>query len=304
MKRYLLITLLLLVQANITSPVFAETQLPGYHPERLPRPLVDIGIKIQISQSSEGFLTYNYEIYNPPINNGRIVSIDIDIQRGAGKAYVRGDGLPRAQRCYIPIDLMPVITQVGIDSPPNWICGVGTEKMAFWGADDYPYEILPGQSLSGMVLTSYGLPGIRNIIVMPLIKNSIYPNIDKYDVDMDVLRRVQLQDRDRLSFKSKTVGPISPPAVFDPISFLDYMIDLKHQAASLGWIDNSGIVNSLDVKLDNAKNKLTLGDNSTAKNILNAFINDVEAQADKHLTSEAYALLKYNAAYLISNLPK
>lgn len=37
-----------------------------------------------------------------------------------------------------------------------------------------------------------------------------------------------------------------------------------------------------------------LSNNSTVKNILNAFINDVEAQAGKHLTSEAYALLKFN----------
>ena len=303
MKKYLLITLLI-VQVQFPSFVFAQTQLPGYHPERLPNPLEDIGVKVRVSQGSDGYFIYNYEIYNSPVNNGRIVSFDIDIQRGDGKAYVRGDGLPRAQRCHIPINLMPSITQVGMDSPPNWNCSVGTDLMAGWGAHDYPYHILSGQSLSGMILTSYGLPGIRDIKVYPLIKGSIYPNIAKYDVDMDELRRVQLQDRDRLSFKSKTVGPTSPPSVFDPISFLDYLIGLKHQAASLGWIDNSGIVNSLDVKLDNAKKKLSQGDNSTAKNILNAFINDVEAQVSKHLTSEAYALLKYNAMYLIANLTK
>lgn len=49
----------------------------------------------------------------------------------------------------------------------------------------------------------------------------------------------------------------------------------------------------------------------SAKNILNVFISEVEAQGcatyencppGKHLASEAYAILKYNAQYLINNL--
>ncbi|MDZ7262124.1 MAG: hypothetical protein ONB05_08475, partial [candidate division KSB1 bacterium] len=69
-----------------------------------------------------------------------------------------------------------------------------------------------------------------------------------------------------------------------------------------GWIDNQGIANSLDAKLDNAKKQLEKGKTKTAINVLQAFVNEVEAQKDKHLTSEAYALLKYNAEYLIKKL--
>jgi hypothetical protein len=67
------------------------------------------------------------------------------------------------------------------------------------------------------------------------------------------------------------------------------------------------------VKLDNAKKKLAEGSPGATKNILRAFINEVEAQGcatyencppGKHLTSEAYALLKFNAQYLIDNLSK
>jgi hypothetical protein len=84
-----------------------------------------------------------------------------------------------------------------------------------------------------------------------------------------------------------------------------------HEASALGWIKNKGIEQSLDAKLDNAKKKITEGDNESAKNIINAFINEVEAQGcathgnctpDKYLAPEAYALLKYNAMYLINNL--
>ncbi|MBI5188983.1 MAG: hypothetical protein HZA07_08000, partial [Nitrospirae bacterium] len=109
----------------------------------------------------------------------------------------------------------------------------------------------------------------------------------------------------------KTNGPTVPPADIKPIEIFNYVIDLKHQAFSLGWITNKGIENSLDVKLDNAKKKLEQGNNTAAKNILNAFINEVEAQgcksyedcpSGKHLTSEAYALLKYNVQYLVERL--
>jgi len=302
MRKYLLIILLLLAQVLLPGMLPAQTRLPDYHPALLPNPLVGIGVNARVSQSSEGYFIYNYEIYNPRANNGRITNVYLGIPRGVGDATMKSDGLKT--ECYIPKDIMAAVTPVGMEKPPHWDCGVGTHQMAGWSSSDHPYDIVPGQSLSGMVLTSYGLPGIRNVKVLPLIVETVYPSIEEYDVDMDELRKVQDQDEERVSFYGRTIGPTAPPAVFKTVEFLDYIIDLKHQAASLGWIDNAGIVTSLDVKLDNAKKKLSQGDNNTARNILGAFINEVEAQAGKHLTSEAYALLKYNAAYIMSNLPK
>ena len=104
------------------------------------------------------------------------------------------------------------------------------------------------------------------------------------------------------AFSSKTLSAKLPPETFEPLSFLDNLISLKEQAYSLGWIDNKGILNSLDQKLEAAKKNIEKGKVNTAKNILGAFINEVEAQKEKHLSSEAYALLKFNAQYLIENL--
>lgn len=334
MKKYLLITLLFLGQVLLPDLLIAQSQLPGYHPERLPNPLTDIGVKARISQSNDGYFMYNYEIYNSRTNDGRITIIDIDIQRGGEKADLRIDGLPTAQRCHIPMDLTTTVTPVGMESPPNWICGVGTNKKAYWGAHDYPYHILPGQTLSGMIITSYGLPSIRDITVMPLIKNSIYPNIEKYDIDMDELRKVMIQDRERLSFKSVTVGPTSPPENFKPVDFLDYIVSLKKDAYYQGWIieknaakdrdrdaknkkdekykgddKEASIMNSFDKKLDHARAELVRGDNREAIKKLKSFIHEVTALYKEgkdihrsHITSEAFALLYYNAQYLIDQL--
>ncbi|MDZ7262780.1 MAG: hypothetical protein ONB05_11840, partial [candidate division KSB1 bacterium] len=88
----------------------------------------------------------------------------------------------------------------------------------------------------------------------------------------------------------------------DPIAFVDELISFKHQAYDSLWIDNHGIVNSLDAKLDNVKKHLNKGQTNQAINVLNAFLNEVEAQKDKHIKRKAYVFLRYNAEYLIEKL--
>lgn len=86
------------------------------------------------------------------------------------------------------------------------------------------------------------------------------------------------------------------------INLIDMLISDVNTAYEKGWIDNHGIANSLIKKLENANKQLEKGKTIQAINMLNAFLNEVEAQKEKHLTSEAYALLKYNTEYLIQRL--
>jgi hypothetical protein len=102
----------------------------------------------------------------------------------------------------------------------------------------------------------------------------------------------------------KTLAPFAPPNTFVPLTFIDTIASYKHQAFDLGWIDNQGIVTSLDAKLDSAKKYLEQGQTIPAINELEAFVIEVEAQKNTHLNSEPYALLKYNAGYLIAELSK
>jgi hypothetical protein len=63
-------------------------------------------------------------------------------------------------------------------------------------------------------------------------------------------------------------------------------------------------------KLTNAKRKLESGDTKVTKNMLKAFLNEVEATSckefecpgNKPLTSEAYALLFFNGQFLWERL--
>jgi len=85
---------------------------------------------------------------------------------------------------------------------------------------------------------------------------------------------------------------------------IDMLISDVNTAYQKGRINNKGIYNSLNKKLVNAKKHLEKGKTKQAVNMLNAFLNEVEAQKDKHLTSEAYVLLKYNVEFLIERLAK
>ena len=85
---------------------------------------------------------------------------------------------------------------------------------------------------------------------------------------------------------------------------------------------NNGIIGILDKRLEKAKQALTRGDSVIARRDLQIFVMEVdlvnrlgekqEGRSQKSetrsqkpvITSEAYALLKYNAEYLIDRLPE
>jgi hypothetical protein len=69
-----------------------------------------------------------------------------------------------------------------------------------------------------------------------------------------------------------------------------------------GKIDNQGIANSLTQKLENAQKDLDKGKIDTAINKLQAFINEVQAQSGKHITTEAADLLIADAQWVIAHL--
>ncbi len=186
-----------------------------------------------------------------------------------------------------------------------------------WHWTNYPPGILPGETKSGFFFKSKGVPTIVNSVFLGG-KRAIYSPPGDYDTDdvvesFDrVMKTLEEQYPEKFEYVvRKTIGPTAPPSDFKPLDFLNYIIDLKHQSTSLGWIRDKGIEQSLDTKLENAKKKIEQGNVGAAKNILEALINEVEAQgcesyescpSGKHLTSEAYALLKYNVRYLIENL--
>ncbi|MBI3543389.1 MAG: hypothetical protein HY075_08980 [Deltaproteobacteria bacterium] len=165
-----------------------------------------------------------------------------------------------------------------------------------------------GQTVSGFSFKSKGLPGIVNSTFAGKRRVKFKPpSPDRESIEVQQsFNRVykatvaQYPDKFGTAVTRKTIGPIDPPA-FNAASAIQNLITLVNQSKAQGWIDNDGIVTSLLAKLNTAQSKVGT-DKATAKNTLNAFMNEVSAQNGKHLTSEAYALLYFNAQYAVNHL--
>ncbi|WP_279626876.1 discoidin domain-containing protein [Paenibacillus alginolyticus] len=73
---------------------------------------------------------------------------------------------------------------------------------------------------------------------------------------------------------------------FQTVASIDSLKALVTRFADAKWIDNGGIANSLQAKL--------------ANNNLKSFVNEVEAQSGKHISSEAVTYLLRDAQYLLT----
>jgi hypothetical protein len=90
-------------------------------------------------------------------------------------------------------------------------------------------------------------------------------------------------------------APGSKTTVVAEATFASTLADISN-ALSLGLIDNHGIANSLSQKIQAAQ-----GDAQPARaNVLNAFINEVNAQAGKHITGAAIEVLLQDAKSLLA----
>jgi hypothetical protein len=134
----------------------------------------------------------------------------------------------------------------------------------------------------------------------------------------------------------KTVAPTVPPIPSIHPAFLDSLLSYTRQSAELGWLGkrwdddcddderpDDGITKNIEQRLQKAKRELTKRDSVQARKELEKLVQKVEriwkrseAEEKKQrrdrwekrdkviITSEAYALLKYNTEYLISRLPE
>jgi hypothetical protein len=78
--------------------------------------------------------------------------------------------------------------------------------------------------------------------------------------------------------------------------------DCVMHAHDMGHITNKGVANSLLAKLDAAQAALDQGQPGVAVNLLHAFINEVNAQAGKHIVAEHAPHLVEHAQNVIASL--
>ncbi|MBI3610491.1 MAG: hypothetical protein HY204_07305 [Nitrospirae bacterium] len=306
--------------------IYAETYWGGELPN-----ISNTQLKAQVTLEG-GVYTYSYTMSSGSANTGEIGSFDIDIKQPQGGVELSGEGLVNGPG-YLKHTSAQVLSEpstprmlpIGFFSPPNWVSGPDVFGQAGWGAGDKGI-LLPGQNLGGFQMTSHGLPSIRDFRVEPeLVPPSAGDTGEPPLAPTPEESRAKIKEiEDKVAFKGQTIGPTAPPANFVALDFLTYLIDIKHQAQTLGWIGGPQFVLELDKKLDQVKGKLVAGEMEPAHEKLGSFIEKVEEQyketkehemekvkelgkgkeleEKKFITSEGYALLKFNAIYLRNQL--
>ena len=154
----------------------------------------------------------------------------------------------------------------------------------------------PGSSQDNLIIKSINLPGIVYYYSQGYVELISFPYGAAEDVEPEEIKNYFLN-----SVKGTTLGPVEPPEVFDPLSFIEKIIAYKEEARQLGWIDDPAVITSISQKLNNARDFI-YNDRPSAINLLNALLGELDAQRGQHVNDEAYFLLKYNVKYLLDRI--
>ncbi len=199
-------------------------------------------------------------------------------------------------------EINEVLVAARTDSIRN---GVGPERWEFfllrrpkvdWVLPPFQKQsIPPGGSDSRFSYESAGLPAPVSCYVRG--RNETLQETPPYDEEKwyaDVIDN---------SFVITTVGAADPPFPFVPHDFLDTLTSYTTQSRTLGWITSQTVADRYLSYFSTAKTQLEQNNTAGARTTLQSVLRDVDVDSSSTLTSEAYALLRYNTEYLLDQLP-
>ena len=252
-------------------------------------------------------LSYNFNVYNGTNSIGSVIRIEIDISSNPATVNNDTTGLSFTsafvesyfRRSY-PV-VQGTIVPVGFsNSPIYWFGGLTNSRLAAFRGDSRQL-VQPGQSLPGFGMTSRGLPSIRSFTARP------YFDVDSLFQDMDDPNRtltLAQEDsiRESTAFLGYTVGPQAPPIRFRPLTFLDTLASYVNRSRAFGWITNQATTDKYANYFSSARSQLQSANVGAAIATLQTVLASANADSTSLLTSEAYALLRFNSQYLITQL--
>jgi len=235
-------------------------------PEVVPKDKLTAEVKCIVNKVSNGY-KYGYTIKNDVNSLQKIVQIGIDNES------------ENVDNFTAPLDWSFSISG-GFDFLRSDV------EIPVW---DYPNAFIQqGYEMGGYSFTSSGLPTITNIY------------IQGYNTDPDL-------DSEKMksnSFITNTLAASNPPIPLIPLDFLDTLLNYNNRSFELGWITNQTTADKYDSLFTSAKTQLQQNNNNAAKTTLQTVLQQVDVDSTNNLTSEAYALLRYNTDYLINQIPE
>ena len=210
--------------------------------------------------------------------------------------------------------------------PKNWryIGYWRDQPIAAWeveGLDGYGGSLKSGDTLKGVRLKAKGVPGIVRFYAQG------FQPPPAFGLNNPAYKSAYEQNVFNNSYSNLTLGPVDPPIQLGPVTFVDTLKNYLSRSRTLGWFTNrpdtakplagelatDSIMTRLTKRLTRVRNALVANDSATARTELTRFINKVQslyketndgdqAPGEIVLTSEAYALLKFNAQFLLAKI--
>jgi hypothetical protein len=246
-------------------------------------PSTKINAKVECTVSLDSIqYSYNYIIYNGNTSQQRLLALSVEYFSDLILVNRPDSNWYSAKFKYFDIR--------------NWanITSSNGVKSQFDG-------IAPDSSQDGFSIVSLGLPTIINCYLRGLSSTVFFPEEPSKDV-MELLN--PLRKFPNNSIIKKTIGPKDPPYPLIISSFLDTLLNYVSQSFALDWIIDETTANKYTNLFTTAKDQIIQGDSSASRSTLKNVLQEVDKDSTNNLTSEAYALLRYNTEYLIEQLPQ
>ncbi|HEX6940536.1 MAG TPA: hypothetical protein VF158_14060 [Longimicrobiales bacterium] len=252
-----------------------------------------------------GFWLYRYRVSNPSTSDVGIVAFKLDVRAPLGihPAMLPTNGIFLADATRTAVDASAGHVPVGFDVPEGWRAMIHADGWGeWWGPGEGLHAIdaiAPGEFRQDFAVRSTHLPGIRAVTLLPDYPYACcsYPVGDPRNAGVEVKRAEDFQ------VSGSTVGPVFPPQSMNP-ELLSTLVE--RACTDLGWITNPGVCRSLEAKLEAAARALERGQMEAARGQLGSFLQELEAQhgpePGKHVSDNAYWLLKINAEYVRGTL--
>ena len=266
-----------------------------------------------------GKYIYSYTVFNPASNTGEIYDIKIDVSADvSNNGMANNTGGLTIQRRLRRVDFatelfkrvdtnnrlsepwplqVQTIVPFGQNVPSGWFGGLGIDSVAsFTSSDDTP-NIVPGTSLGGFQLLSYGIPTIRDVQLIPFWVHVV----DDHDAVSEADRLSAGQIERDIIFKTVSLGPSG--VNYGSFGHWNQLRDDLTRAIQLGWIIDPTLASNLTKQLATARQTLDAKDFYTAKILLQPMLDMISRSVSTQRTSEGYALVYLNVQSLINNTP-
>ncbi|HSR19104.1 MAG TPA: hypothetical protein VLM39_13505, partial [Ignavibacteriaceae bacterium] len=148
--------------------------------------------------------------------------------------------------------------------------------------------INPGEKKGIYSFQSSGIPKISNIYIQ----------------GFNGKRDFETADIISNSFTAYTLSPNNPMDTLVLIDIIDSLIGYNLKSLYLNWISTQSTADKYASLLTTAKDQLQQNNFGAVKKTLQMVLTEVDKDSTSNITSEAYALLRYNTEYLLEHLPE